>query len=221
MIHQYLLFSLFGFVLGSLLFSFWLPKLICHVDIVALSDDHNPGTANAVKHAGVFMGMICLLCDLLKGALPVYLALRYLDARHILFVLVMAAPVLGHAFSPWGRTHGGKAIAVSFGVLLGLLPFSGALWGLVGLFLLFSLVIVINPHNWRVMTAFILFGIGCLLRCDVRSVAFGCVLVAAIVCVKHYAGCTGVRPTVSLFGHKKAAPFAHQDEQQEAGFDKT
>lgn len=221
MIHQYLLFALFGFVLGSVLFSFLLPKLICHVDIVALSDDHNPGTANAVKHAGVAMGMVCLLCDLLKGALPVYLALRYLDPRHLLFALIMAAPVLGHAFSPWGHRHGGKAIATSFGVLLGLLPLSGALWGLVGLFLLFSLVVVVNPHSWRVLTAFILFGIGCLLWCSIRSVAFGCVLIAAIVAVKHHASCTGIRPTVSLFGRKKAAPLAYTDEQPEAEFDKT
>ena len=41
------LYSIFGFLLGGVLFSYHLPKLLRGVDIVALSPDHNPGTANA------------------------------------------------------------------------------------------------------------------------------------------------------------------------------
>ena len=97
----YLLFSLFGFFLGSIMFSLILPRHFKGVDVRQLSDDGNPGTANAVKYGGVAIGMLCLAGDLLKAALPVYLARRFCGTQHLLFALVMASPVLGHAFSPF------------------------------------------------------------------------------------------------------------------------
>ena len=44
----YLFFTLLGFVLGSTLFAYWVPKIIRHVDIRELPADHNPGVANAL-----------------------------------------------------------------------------------------------------------------------------------------------------------------------------
>ena len=58
---RYLLFSLFGFLLGGVLFSYHLPRLLKGVDIRALSEDHNPGAANAVKYAGIPVGMLLSL----------------------------------------------------------------------------------------------------------------------------------------------------------------
>ena len=43
----YLFFTLLGFVLGSTLFAYWVPKILKHVDIRELPKDHNPGVANA------------------------------------------------------------------------------------------------------------------------------------------------------------------------------
>lgn len=65
-----------GILCGSILFSRYLPKWIKKVDIVALSEDHNPGTANAMQHAGIPVGLLCLLGDIFKGVLPVHAALR-------------------------------------------------------------------------------------------------------------------------------------------------
>ena len=45
-----------GFVSGSVLYSMVLPRWIKGVDVVALSDDHNPGTANAFIKAGIPCG---------------------------------------------------------------------------------------------------------------------------------------------------------------------
>ena len=111
-----------GFFSGSILYSLILPKWIKGVDIVAVSDDHNPGTANAMKYAGKLVGSLCLICDLGKGFFPVWIAAQFLPVGAFSFALVMAAPVMGHAFSPMLRGRGGKAIAATFGVLLGLLP---------------------------------------------------------------------------------------------------
>ena len=112
-----------GFFSGSILYSLILPKWIKGVDIVAVSDDHNPGTANAMKYAGKLVGSLCLICDLGKGFFPVWIAAQFLPVGAFSFALVMAAPVMGHAFSPMLRGRGGKAIAATFGVLLGLLPY--------------------------------------------------------------------------------------------------
>ena len=67
--------TVFGLLCGSILFGRALPKWIKGIDVTEVSNDHNPGTANAMKYAGVPVGILCLLGDLLKGALPVYVAI--------------------------------------------------------------------------------------------------------------------------------------------------
>lgn len=146
-----------GMLCGSVLFSSYLPKLIKKVDIVQLSNDHNPGTANAMQYAGIPVGILCLLGDIFKGVLPVHMAMRLELESGCLFSLVMAAPVLGHAFSLFHRGRGGKAIAVSFGVLIGLMPIhTEPIFALCSIYLFFSLVVRIRPHTRRTRITYIL-----------------------------------------------------------------
>ena len=49
-----------GYLLGSIMFCRWIPKLVLHKDVCALSDDHNPGAANVFQHCGVPRG--CCAC---------------------------------------------------------------------------------------------------------------------------------------------------------------
>ena len=91
--------TVFGLLCGSILFGRVLPKWIKGIDVTEVSNDHNPGTANAMKYAGVPVGILCLLGDLLKGALPVYVAVGRGLVTDSWFPLIMAAPVLGHAYS--------------------------------------------------------------------------------------------------------------------------
>ena len=160
---RYLLFSLFGFLLGSVLFSYHLPRLLKGVDIRALSEDHNPGAANAVKYAGIPVGMLCVFCDLFKGFLPVFLALRYTDPRSLWFALVQASPTLGHACAPLNHGRGGKAIAVTFGALLGLVPMSWLVFVLAAFYIFFSAVWAIHPNERRTVVTFSLFTAACVL----------------------------------------------------------
>lgn len=146
-----------GILCGSILFSQYLPRLFKKVDIMAVSDDHNPGTANAMRHAGIPVGILCLAGDLFKGALPVHLALRLGLESGNLFSLIIAAPVLGHAYSLFNRGKGGKAIAVSFGVLIGLMPIhTEPVYALCAIYLFFSLVVRIRPHTRRTRITFLL-----------------------------------------------------------------
>lgn len=156
-----------GYLLGSILFGGILPKWIKGVDVTACSRDGNPGTANAMRYGGVGVGVLCLLCDLGKGFVPVFLGARRFGVQPVAFFLVAAAPVLGHAFSLFAKFRGGKAIAVSFGVLLGLLPWAQTVLILAGLYIFFSLIIRIHPHERRTVWTFgffLLFMIGLYLR---------------------------------------------------------
>ena len=75
----YLLFTLLGFILGSILFAYWVPKIIKNIDIRELPEDHNPGVANAFMYSGFFCGSSALLLDLVKGFLPVFTGQYFLD----------------------------------------------------------------------------------------------------------------------------------------------
>ena len=177
-----------GFALGGVLFSRWLPLRLLGKDVRLLGEDGNPGAANVFLHCGVPMGLVCLCLDLLKGLLPVYLALRRLDTASLLFAAVIAAPVLGHAVAPFERGPGGKGIACAFGVLLGLLPATGIVFLLAALYILFSTVVRIDPTRRRSLLVFGLFGGSAAVWLTVwglPSFALGCLAVSLIVFRQH------------------------------------
>ena len=181
----YALAIMIGYFSGGLLFAYYIPKVIKHVDITELSEDHNPGTFNAFKYGGFWCGIFALILELFKGFAPVFAASRFVDPNGVLFVPVLLAPVLGHAYSPFfGLKKGGKCIAVSFGVLLGspahLLP---ALV-LAGIFIFFSVVIVINPNSLRTAAAFALWSIVVFFLGKTAAVSFSCVILSLLVISK-------------------------------------
>jgi len=119
-----LLWSLIGFFLGAIPFSLLLGKLFAGKDIRAVGDG-NPGGANALKAGGLKVGIPAILLDIAKGFVPIYLAQRAGLAGWSLIPAALA-PVLGHAFSPFLRFRGGKALAATGGVwaaLIGLWAF--------------------------------------------------------------------------------------------------
>ncbi len=82
----------------------------------------NPGTANVYRNAGAKAGAITLLVDALKGYLPVCLALYVAPESSALHVMVGAAAIIGHNWTPFLGFVGGKGVATSAGVFLALLP---------------------------------------------------------------------------------------------------
>jgi glycerol-3-phosphate acyltransferase PlsY len=99
---------------GSFMFSYWLGLMARH----NLKDvgDGNPGAMNLYKAAGFRWGMAGVVLDFMKGYLPLVLLMKTGALGGYDIVPVAAAPVLGHAFSPFLKFKGGKAIAVTFGV---------------------------------------------------------------------------------------------------------
>jgi glycerol-3-phosphate acyltransferase PlsY len=108
-----LLFTVFGFLLGSIPFALIIAKLF------------------ALKAGGLKIGIPAILLEIAKGFLPVYLARRYGVSGWDL-VPVCLAPALGHAFSPFLKFRGGKALGATGGAWVGLIglwafPVYGAL----------------------------------------------------------------------------------------------
>lgn len=135
MIASVVLWTAIGFLSGSLMFSQWLARAFLRADLRTVGDG-NPGTTNVFKAGGKWIGVLAFVLDVLKGAIPVALARYAIGIDGIGLVAVSLAPVLGHAFSPFMRFNGGKAVAVTFGVWMALsfweVPFLGgvalALW---------------------------------------------------------------------------------------------
>ena len=150
-------YALFGYICGSILFARVAATLFYQDREYEKSEDGNPGTVNAFRYGGFWCGLITLCGDLLKGFIPVFL-FASTHEEEIFFMpgaLVLAAPVLGHAFPLFHRFRGGKGIAVSFGCLLGLMPFWRPFAILAGFFLLFSLIVVITPNFQRTLVTFL------------------------------------------------------------------
>lgn len=184
-----ILFIAAGFLSGSVLYSRIIPKAFLHRDICGMSDDGNPGAFNAFRHCGKKVGALCLTMDILKGLIPVLAASILFGGDNCLFAFVMLAPVLGHAVGIFNRFHGGKCIAVSFGVMLGILPVSWIGFAvLAALYVFFSAVAKISPNSLRSVIVYALYAVVtcvALVLVGKLSVALGCVSVAAVTVVKH------------------------------------
>jgi glycerol-3-phosphate acyltransferase PlsY len=142
-----LLWTLAGFLLGAIPFAWLMGRLFLHRDL-RRTNDGNPGAANLWKAGGWPLGFSSLWLDFLKGAVPVGLAYFQYQIGGWAILPVALAPVAGHAFSPFLRFHGGKAIATSFGIWTGLTLWAGPT--ILGLSLT-ALLFLITVDDWAVM----------------------------------------------------------------------
>ncbi len=78
----------------------------------------NPGATNVMRIGGKKAAAITLVGDALKGLLPVLLA-KALGVDSLLLSLVVFAAFLGHLYPVFFGFKGGKGVATSLGVTLG------------------------------------------------------------------------------------------------------
>lgn len=144
-------FVLIAFLCGSLPFSVWLGKLFLGLDVRRFGDG-NPGATNVFRSGSKIVGLLTLILDITKAATPVGLAYHNLGMRGIPMFLIAIAPVLGHVFSPFLRFQGGKAVAVSLGVWIGLTIWKASLAGVIGVSIGIALT---TTAGWAVMLGLI------------------------------------------------------------------
>lgn len=87
---------------------------------LASSGSGNPGATNAGRVLGRKWGITVGVLDVLKGLVPTFVAGQAFGARAA--YAVGLAAVLGHVFSPFLRGRGGKGVATTLGVMLGVHP---------------------------------------------------------------------------------------------------
>jgi len=113
-----------GYVLGSMPWGYWLPRLVKHDDI-RRQGSGNIGGTNVWRIYGWRLGLPVVLMDTAKGFVPALVAT--LMVSHLAGVLAGAAAMLGHwrpLFLRWQR--GGKVVATTGGAFLGVAPVVGA-----------------------------------------------------------------------------------------------
>ncbi|MDR1263641.1 MAG: glycerol-3-phosphate acyltransferase [Oscillospiraceae bacterium] len=178
--------TLAGLASGSIMYSYFLPKWLYHVDVRTAGEDRNPGGTNAIAAAGKGIGLLCMFLDVFKAFAPVFASVTWLGVEGVFLAPVMAAPVLGHAFSPLLCFKGGKAVSVSFGSLLGAVVVSSALGILVISMLIVKFIIVIDPDSAKVVAAFIASAMMVWVFDPEPGTRIAMTVISAVVCVKHF-----------------------------------
>lgn len=196
---DYLFWILLGYFSGSVLYAYWIPKWFYHMDIRKVSDDGNPGTFNVFQHCGIRAGILVLLLDMGKAFLPIHMAMQGLDQKEWAFALVLAAPVIGHAFPLWHHLKGGKSIASSFGAMLGIYPNLVPAFLLAVCYIIFSVIVVINPHLFRSVVTFLVWNMGCWRIYGSGALTLGCFLISVVVIAKHLGKFQGEKFSLELF----------------------
>uniref|UniRef100_A0A3B0MB35 Glycerol-3-phosphate acyltransferase n=1 Tax=Arsenophonus endosymbiont of Trialeurodes vaporariorum TaxID=235567 RepID=A0A3B0MB35_9GAMM len=102
--------------------------LICR--LIGLPDprrhgSENPGATNVLRIVGKAAALAVLICDILKGMIPVWLA-YYLNIPPFYLGIIAIAACLGHIYPIFFRFKGGKGVAAAFGSIVAI----G--WGLSG-----------------------------------------------------------------------------------------
>lgn len=97
------------------------------------SGSGNIGATNVYRTGGRKLGVLTLIGDALKGALPVLLAITLLGYDHSHTGAVAVAAFLGHCFPIYLGFKGGKGVATALGIYLVLSPLA-----VLGAFLLFA-----------------------------------------------------------------------------------
>ncbi|MDQ0900497.1 glycerol-3-phosphate acyltransferase [Paenibacillus sp. V4I7] len=154
-----------AFLSGSFMFSYWLG-LIAQKNLKTVGDG-NPGALNLWKAAGYKFGVVGIILDFLKGYLILLFVLGNEKIQGYSMISIALAPIIGHAFSPFLKGKGGKAIAVTFGVWSALSSFEVSLAFAVFLAILLSAIKVINrgkststeADGLQVVIGFLLVGI--------------------------------------------------------------
>lgn len=116
-----------SYLVGSISFA-WLIAKAKGIDLRTIGSG-NLGATNLARACGKKWSYPCFLFDVLKGFIPAFAARPFIvsepatPAALSLWLAVGIAAILGHIFPVYLKFRGGKGVATSFGVALGIWPY--------------------------------------------------------------------------------------------------
>jgi glycerol-3-phosphate acyltransferase PlsY len=108
-----------AYLIGSVPFGLILTRIAGAGDLRAIGSG-NIGATNVLRTGRKGLAVATLILDVLKGAVPVWLAGRYFGPD--MAVVAGLGAVVGHCFPVWLKFLGGKGVATALGVVLVLTP---------------------------------------------------------------------------------------------------
>lgn len=184
---EYLVFGLIAYCLGSIPTAVWLGRMKYDLDIRE-HGSKNAGATNTFRVLGKKAGILVLSIDIFKGALAVLLPFVFSvgewgtsELVHVQLIAGLLA-VVGHVVPVFANFNGGKGVATSLGVIVGIHPPAAGIC--LGLFLI---VFILSKYvSLGAITAAIAFPLVVNLVFEVTTVwltLFSIALSAAVIFV--------------------------------------
>lgn len=127
MIWNFIFYPVMGYILGSIPTAVWVGKSWYGIDVRKYGSK-NAGATNTFRVLGQKAGIVVLAIDVTKGIVASVLPLIFMPDRLGTDMLVNVqlisslTCVLGHVFPIFANFNGGKGVATSLGVIIGLHP---------------------------------------------------------------------------------------------------
>lgn len=124
---DFALFGLIAYLLGSIPTAVWVGKSYYGIDVRA-HGSKNAGATNTFRVLGKRPGIVVLSIDVLKGASAVLLPYLFLhetiEYERLIQIQLLTAilAILGHVFPLFANFKGGKGVATSLGIIIGIHP---------------------------------------------------------------------------------------------------
>jgi glycerol-3-phosphate acyltransferase PlsY len=112
-----------GYLIGAIPTGVILTRLAGGEDIRSAGSG-NIGATNVYRVAGRKLGVVTLIGDCLKGAVPTLLAQQTFNLSETGVALVALAAFIGHCYPVYLGFKGGKGVATALGIFLVLSPLS-------------------------------------------------------------------------------------------------
>ncbi|WP_085992100.1 glycerol-3-phosphate 1-O-acyltransferase PlsY [Oceanobacillus senegalensis] len=116
---EYIVFAIIAYLLGSIPSALIVGKVGYKIDIREHGSGNLGGT-NTFRVLGKKAGLTVTISDILKGTIAVILPLLFDADVNQLIIGIFA--VLGHTYPIFAKFKGGKAVATSGGIILGINP---------------------------------------------------------------------------------------------------
>ena len=168
-----------AYLLGAIPFGLLLTRALSKRD----PREHgsgNIGATNAMRTGGKLVGALTLLADILKGVIPVALAIAA-GLSETWIAIVAAATFIGHLYPVYLRFRGGKGVATMLGVIL---PWQPLIAG-IGLLLWFVLMKLSHYVSLASILAALSLPLLIALTDGSRPALMTGLLIAALVTLKH------------------------------------